>query len=73
MSFIHSLLNFESNDVAIVTAALQKILKHSWYLVKETEYYGLFYDDLHEEYKIIFFKNFFLCQVQTLFVVNVLT
>ena len=33
MSFIHSMLDFESIDAVIATAALQKILKHSWYLV----------------------------------------
>ena len=36
MSFIHNMLDFESIDAVIATAALQKILKHLWYLVNET-------------------------------------
>ena len=56
----------------IVTAALQKILKHLWYLVKETMIYALFSDNLYEEQKKLL-KNFFLCHVQTLFIMDLLT
>ena len=51
MFFIHSMLDFESIDAIIATAALQKILKHSWYLVEETVIYALFSDTLNEECK----------------------
>ena len=45
------MLDFESIDAIIATAALQKILKHSWYLVEETVIYALFSDTLNEECK----------------------
>ena len=51
MSFIHSMLDFESIDAVIATAALQKISKHSWYLLEETVIYALFFNNLDEEHK----------------------
>ena len=48
---IQSMLDFESIDAVIATAALQKILKHSWYLVQEIVVYALFSDNLDEELK----------------------
>ena len=45
------MLDFESIEAVIAIAALQKILKHSWYLVEETVVYALFSDNLDEEHK----------------------
>ena len=49
MSFIDSMLDFESADAVIATAALQKISKYSWYLVEETVVYVPFSDNLDKE------------------------
>ena len=54
ISFIHSMLNVVSIDAVIATAALEKILKHSWYLIKEIVVYALFPDNLHEQHKKAF-------------------
>ena len=51
MSFIHSILDFESIDAVIATASLQKTLKHSKYQVEETVIYALFSDNLDEKHE----------------------
>ena len=49
MSFVYSMLDFEGINAVIATAAIQKILKHSWYFVVEIVVYALFSDNLNEE------------------------
>ena len=59
MYFIHSMLDFESIDAVIATAALQIILKHSWYLVEQTVVYALFSDNLDEEHNTALAQKLF--------------
>ena len=45
------MLDFESIDAVIATAALQKTLEHLCYLVEKCVIYALFSDNLDEEHK----------------------
>ena len=60
MSFINSMLDCKGIDTVIATAALQKILKHLWYL-EETAVYALFSDNLDKEHKKLIPKKFVSC------------
>jgi len=42
LMFIHDLIDYKSTDAVVATAALQKMLRHPWYLVEETVVYALF-------------------------------
>ena len=51
MSFIQCILKFEIIDALIVTAALQKVLKHSWLSGRRDVNYTLFFDNFDEKHK----------------------
>ena len=67
LSFIHSMLDLVSIDGVIVTVALQKIWKHSWYLVEETVVCALVFDNLDEDHKKVLAQKLFFCVTSRFF------